>query len=40
MHTFERHIAILRSQALAVLVANQVRAADSHWYYHFAWSRD
>lgn len=28
MHTFERHIASLRSQALAVLVANQVRAAD------------
>ncbi|MCD9898130.1 hypothetical protein QIH85_42990 [Bradyrhizobium japonicum] len=28
MHTFERHITSLRSQALAVLAANQARAAD------------
>jgi len=28
MHIFERHITSLRSQALAVLVANQVRASD------------
>lgn len=28
MHTIERHIASLRPQALAVLVSNQVRAAD------------
>lgn len=28
MHIFERHITVLRSQALEVLAANQVRAAD------------
>ncbi|WFU25560.1 hypothetical protein QA649_04920 [Bradyrhizobium sp. CB1717] len=28
MHTFERHITSLRSQALAVLAANQARAVD------------
>ena len=28
MHTFERDITSLRSQALAVLAANQARAAD------------
>ncbi|RXH38067.1 hypothetical protein XH99_02100 [Bradyrhizobium nanningense] len=28
MHMFERHVASLRSQALAVLAANQARAAD------------
>ncbi|PPQ15061.1 hypothetical protein CV770_33635 [Bradyrhizobium sp. AC87j1] len=28
MHTFERHITSLPSQALAVLAANKARAAD------------
>jgi len=28
VHVFERHITALRSQALEVLAANQVRAAD------------
>ncbi|RTE87889.1 hypothetical protein D6B98_39395 [Bradyrhizobium sp. LVM 105] len=28
MHVFQRHITSLRSQALAVLAANQARAAD------------
>lgn len=28
MHIFERHITSLRSQALAVLAANQARVAD------------
>lgn len=28
MHTFERHIASLRSQALAMVATNQVRAAN------------